>query len=114
MADITVEIGGRSFDVACQSGEEPYLRRAAKIFDDEAMTVVEQLGRMPAERMLLLAGLMLADRIAQAEASPKLAEELAEKLNALGQRAEDIEAALTAWHERRRSAQPKAATGENA
>ena len=34
---------------------------AARMLDDEAQVVVDQMGRMPEARMLLMAGLMLAD-----------------------------------------------------
>ena len=67
MPEVNVEIGGRSFSVACQDGEEVYLRSAAKMLDTEASVILGQIGRMPADRMLLMAGLMLADKTAALE-----------------------------------------------
>ncbi len=67
MPEVDVEIGGRAFSVACQDGEESYLRTAAKMLDTEAAVVLGQIGRMPPERMLLMAGLMLADKTAALE-----------------------------------------------
>lgn len=67
MPEVEIEIGGRAFSVACQDGEEPYLRAAARMLDTEAAVVLGQIGRMPAERMLLMAGLMLADKTAAQE-----------------------------------------------
>ena len=67
MPEVAVEIGGRAFSVACQEGEESYLRAAAKMLDTEAAVVLGQIGRMPPERMLLMAGLMLADKTAALE-----------------------------------------------
>ncbi|MEP1611090.1 MAG: cell division protein ZapA [Roseobacter sp.] len=67
MAEIRVSIGGRDFDVACQEGEEHYLQTAAKLLDDEARVLSDQVGRMPEARMLLMAGLMLADKTASVE-----------------------------------------------
>jgi cell division protein ZapA len=64
MPDVTVTIGGRDFTVACQEGEEDYLRTAAGMLDEEASTLVGRIGRLPDTRMLLMAGLMLADRTA--------------------------------------------------
>lgn len=64
MAEVQISIGGRDFAVACQDGEEHYLRTAAGLLDIEASTLTDQIGRMPAERMLLMAGLMLADKTA--------------------------------------------------
>ena len=67
MPEVIVSIGGRSFEVACQEGEEVYLRAAAKMLDDEAQVISDQIGRMPESRMLLMAGLMLADKTAAVE-----------------------------------------------
>ena len=67
MPEITIVIGGRSFEVACQEGEEHYLQSAAKMLDDEAQVLSDQVGRMPEARMLLMAGLMLADKTASFE-----------------------------------------------
>ena len=67
MPDVSISIGGRSFDVACQAGEEQYLISAAKMLDDEAQVLSDQVGRMPEARMLLMAGLMLADKAASME-----------------------------------------------
>lgn len=67
MPEVRITIGGREFDVACQAGEEHYLRTAAKMLDEEASVLTSQAGRMPESRMLLMAGLMLADKTASVE-----------------------------------------------
>ena len=67
MPDVDIHIGGRTFQVACQEGEESYLHSAAKMLDDEAQILSDQIGRMPEARMLLMAGLMLADKTASFE-----------------------------------------------
>jgi cell division protein ZapA len=67
MPEIEISIGGRTFEVACQAGEEHYLQSAAKMLDDEAQVLAGQLGRMPEARVLLMAGLMLADKTAGVE-----------------------------------------------
>ncbi len=67
MPEVTISIGGRNFDVACQEGEESYLHAAAKMLDEEAQVLSDQVGRMPEARMLLMAGLMLADKTASFE-----------------------------------------------
>ncbi|MBD3764368.1 MAG: cell division protein ZapA [Rhodobacterales bacterium] len=88
MAEVQIVIGGRPFSVACREGEERFLLAAAQILDAEAQPLVAQ-GRLPEARMLLMAGLMLADRtaalqdeiallkdrLAQAEACPAPAPE---------------------------------------
>ncbi len=62
MPELTIHIGGRSFEVACHEGEEEFLQSAAKMLDDEAQALASQIGRLPETRMLLMAGLMLADK----------------------------------------------------
>jgi cell division protein ZapA len=64
MPEVRITIGGRDFDVACQEGEEHFLRSAAAMLDGEAQLLVDQIGRLPEARMLLMAGLMLADKTA--------------------------------------------------
>ncbi len=98
MPEVTISIGGRQFEVACQAGEEDYLHSAAKMLDDEAQVLSDQVGRMPEARMLLMAGLMLADKAASmedrvAEAQAKIDEKEAElsALRASGPAAERVE-----------------------
>mgnify|MGYP002622508183 FL=1 len=64
MPEVTIDIGGRPFNVACQEGEEHFLHAAAGLLDNEARTLMDQIGRLPESRMLLMAGLMLADKTA--------------------------------------------------
>jgi len=67
MPDLTITIGGREFQVACQPGEEHFLRAASNLLNTEAEPLVQQMGRLPEVRMLLMAGLMLADKAAAIE-----------------------------------------------
>lgn len=75
MPEVTIEIGGRSFKVACQDGQEAFLRSAAQMMDSEAQALSSSIGRMPESQMLLMTGLMLADRVAGGEERQRLAEE---------------------------------------
>ena len=74
MPEIQINIGGREFEVACQEGEEHYLQTAAQMLDGEAAVLANQIGRMPESRMLLMAGLMLADKTAGMEEQLRVAE----------------------------------------
>jgi cell division protein ZapA len=69
MPELEISVGGKTFAVACQAGEEDFLRAAAALLDAEARPLVAQTqsGRLPEARMLLMAGLMLADRLAGVE-----------------------------------------------
>lgn len=75
MPDVTITVGGRQFEVACQPGEEHYLRAAAELLDAEASVLVNQIGRLPESRMLLMAGLLLADKTAGAQDQVKALEQ---------------------------------------
>jgi cell division protein ZapA len=67
MPEIKISIGGREFEVACQLGEEHFLKSAAQLLDNEATVLSSQIGRLPEARMLLMSGLMLADKTAGME-----------------------------------------------
>ncbi|SFD98692.1 cell division protein ZapA [Roseivivax sediminis] len=82
MPEVEISIGGRSFTVACQEGEEEYLHTAAAMLHTEAQVLVDQLGRVPEARMLLMAGLMLADKTAGMEERAEAAEAKVAALNA--------------------------------
>jgi cell division protein ZapA len=82
MREEVITIGGKTFEVACQPGEEHYLQAAAKLLDSEARTLLEQIGRLPETRMLLMAGLMLADKTAGFEDRARQAEEELEQARA--------------------------------
>ena len=67
MPTVEFNIGHKDYSLACQEGEERLLRRAAAMLDAEARAILDQAGRMPEQRLLLLAGLMLADRLSAME-----------------------------------------------
>lgn len=64
MPDVVIKIGERSFDVSCQEGEEHFLQSAAKMLDAESQVLVSQISNLTESRMLLMSGLMLADKTA--------------------------------------------------
>lgn len=63
MADVTIEIGGRRYDVTCRDGEEDQLRRLARLVDDKAAQARAAVGGVNEVRQLLLAALLLADEL---------------------------------------------------
>jgi cell division protein ZapA len=67
MPDLEISIGGRNFQVSCQAGEEHFLRAAAAMLDAEAQPLSAAMGRLPEARLLLMTGLMLADKTAAIE-----------------------------------------------
>ena len=63
MAEITIQIAGRSYDVACRDGEEEQLRRLADFVDTKAGQARAAVGGGGETRQLLLAALLLADEL---------------------------------------------------
>ncbi len=90
MPEQTITIGGREFRVACQPGEEAQLQAAAALLDAQAQTVLGQGAQLSNARVLLLAGLLLADRTTGLEA----------ELDALRARLSEAESALGAMRAR--------------
>lgn len=89
MAEVELKIGGQSFRVACADGEERALEQAAEHLAREAKVLLEAIGKVPESRMLLMSGLMLADRQLNLTQELKSA---ADKHRVLEQRAERAEA----------------------
>ena len=90
MPEVEISIGGRSFEVACQAGEEQFLLTAAAMLDAEAQVLVQQIGRMPESRLLLMAGLMLADKTAGLEDKLR---EMQDEVTRLSQQVNDLRSA---------------------
>jgi cell division protein ZapA len=63
MTEVKVVIGERSFAVACNPGEQSDVIECAKLLNDEAEMVQGQLGRLPEDKLLLLSGLMIGDKV---------------------------------------------------
>ena len=74
MPEITIKIGDRSFKVACPVGEESQLESASAKLNVEAKVLIDHSGRVPESQMLLMSGLMLADRALALEEKVKAAE----------------------------------------
>ena len=88
MPTVEFSIGHKSYELSCREGEERLLKRAAALLDTEAQAILDQAGRMPEPRLLLLAGLMLADRTSALEDRAAAAEREAARLKANPQRVE--------------------------
>lgn len=96
MPDISIEIGGRSFAIFCEPGEEPQARAAAELLNEQAKTLQTALGRLPESRMLLMAGLMLADLQKELDWKAKDASERVADMETRLRKAESKAAALAA------------------
>lgn len=80
MANVVVNIAGRPYTMQCPDGEEDHLKDLAKLLDAEVGRIRQSVGAIGDIRQLVMAGLMVADRLA--EATRKI-EDLQDQLNGL-------------------------------
>jgi cell division protein ZapA len=63
MAQVTVTVNGRRYDISCDDGQETHVFRLAEEVDRRVAQLVANVGQVGDARLLLLAGLVLADQI---------------------------------------------------
>ena len=100
MSNVTLQIGGRSYTVACADGEEAHISSLGQSIAQK----VEQMGPGHSEsRQLLFASLLLADELHEARGRPGTAavqpvpadpDAAADLLEAIADRLEKVAASL--------------------
>ena len=92
MAEVTLNIAGRAYQVACRAGEEDNLLAAARLVDGKCREALAGLGTLSESRQFLFASLLLADQLLEKPEGQATAEEsdvvprvekLAERLESL-------------------------------
>jgi cell division protein ZapA len=73
MPDLTINIGGHDFQIACAPGEENFLKSAVKLLDLEAKKLNTGKSKIPETKMLLMISLILADELLNTSKNDKLA-----------------------------------------
>ena len=63
MAEVSINIAGREYRVACRDGEEDDLRAAAAIVDGKGREALAGMGALSEARTLLFASLLVADQL---------------------------------------------------
>ena len=66
MAQVTIEVNGRPYQVGCEDGQEQHLKDLAAIFDRQVRQVSQDMGQLGDTRLLLMGALLLADELADA------------------------------------------------
>ena len=69
MGQVNVFINDRSYTVACGDGEEEHLRELARYLDAHVGELAKTVGQVGDARLLLMAGLVIADELAEARDS---------------------------------------------
>ncbi len=106
MSNVTLQIGGRSYTVACGEGQEDHVMMLGREIDRKLASLGEQGGQNE-QRSLLFAALLLADEAHELRQSappaslpldvpqaPGAAIENIEELEALAERLENLAASL--------------------
>ena len=63
MAETTLHIAGRQYDIRCRDGEEAHLAQLAAMIDGKARAAQQGMPGMTEVRNLLFAALFLADEV---------------------------------------------------
>jgi cell division protein ZapA len=63
MAEVSINVAGRDYRVACRDGEEDNLRAAAMIVDARGREALAGMGALSEARTLLFASLLIADQL---------------------------------------------------
>ena len=65
MANVVVTVADRPYTMQCPDGEEEHLRELARLLDMEVQRIRQSVGSVGDIRMLVMAGLMVADRLSE-------------------------------------------------
>ena len=71
MAEVTLDIAGRHYDVHCRDGEEAQLRRLAAIIDEKTSIARRASPGLTEVRQLLFTAILLADELNDLRAQGK-------------------------------------------
>lgn len=107
MGEVAVTINGRSYEIACDDGQEDRLSRLASYIDKKVAELVSSVGQIGDTRLLVMANLLLADELSEAYSElaalrdgdqvadeNRIDEALVAGIDSLAQRIEDIAAHL--------------------
>ncbi|MFM5952793.1 MAG: cell division protein ZapA [Novosphingobium sp.] len=67
MSNVTLQIGGRAYTVACAEGEEDHVTELGRLIDEKMQTIGTGHNEV---RQLLFAALILADELHEARGRP--------------------------------------------
>ena len=65
MAQITVLVNGRKYDIACDDGQEAHLTRLAQYIDRRVDELIAAVGQVGDARLLVMASLLVADELSE-------------------------------------------------
>ncbi|HVB18535.1 MAG TPA: cell division protein ZapA [Stellaceae bacterium] len=66
MGQVVVKVNGRDFALSCADGQEPRIRRLAQYVDAHVGEFTKTVGQVGEARLILLAALVIADELSDA------------------------------------------------
>ena len=63
MAQVDVSVNGQSYRIACEDGQEDRLVDLATMVDEKVLDLVNQIGQVGSNRLLVMAALIIADEL---------------------------------------------------
>jgi len=66
MAQVTVTINNRRYEIACDDGQEAHLTRLAQNLDKRVDELTAAVGQIGDSRLLVMANLLVADELSEA------------------------------------------------
>jgi len=63
MAQITLKINDRSYEMTCDDGQEDHLRKLAEHVDERMQELASSVGQVGEARLLIMASLLIADEL---------------------------------------------------
>ncbi len=67
MGKVSISVNGRAFAVGCEDGEEEAVAALGRQFDTHVSELADQVGQIGDLRLFLMAALVLADKLREAE-----------------------------------------------
>lgn len=108
MGQVSVEINGRKYQIACDDGQEAHLSRLGTYIDNRIGELIAAVGQIGDARLLVMVSLLVADELSDAYAELEVArhaeggvsavldaeEKLSMKMDGLASRIESIAESL--------------------
>ena len=101
VSQVEITINGRQYRVACEDGQESHLTNLANYFDGKMASLVDEVGQIGDASLMVMAGLLIADELS--DANQELADiqraaenDYASKINALAAQIESLADTLSA------------------
>jgi cell division protein ZapA len=91
MSNVVVTIAGRPYTMQCPDGEEDHLKELARLLDTEVSRIKSSVGSIGDIRLLVMSGLMVADRLSEAM---KKVEQLEDQLLGLRESRDQVQTQL--------------------